>query len=76
MSSSLRSATPFVDLDPDPYKLVRDFDERFPSGPPSLIECERLVVKGDVEFGANVTVRGSVTIEGPKRIEDGSTLEG
>jgi UTP--glucose-1-phosphate uridylyltransferase len=67
---------PFVDLDPDYYKLVRDFDERFPSGPPSLIECERLVVKGDVDFGANVRVRGSVTVEGPKRIEDGATLEG
>jgi len=66
---------PLVDLDPDPYKLVHDFDQRFPSGPPSLIECERLVVKGDVEFGANVRVRGSVTIEGPKRIEDGTTLE-
>src|SRR5215211_452212 len=64
---------PLVDLDPDPYKLVHDFDQRFPSGPPSLIECERLVVKGDVEFGANVRVRGSVTIEGPKRIEDGTT---
>jgi UTP--glucose-1-phosphate uridylyltransferase len=67
---------PFVDLDADYYKLVRDFDERFPSGPPSLIECERLVVKGDVQFGADVRVKGSVTVEGPKRIEDGATLEG
>ena len=70
---------PFIDLDSDHFKLVRDFDERFPAGPPSLIECDRLVVEGDVEFGAGVTVRGSVTVEndGPERlrIEDGTTLE-
>ena len=40
-------------------------------GPPSLIECERLVVKGDVSFGGGVSVRGSVTVNGPARIEDG-----
>jgi UTP--glucose-1-phosphate uridylyltransferase len=71
---------PFVDLDSDHFKLVRDFDERFPAGPPSLIECERLVVEGDVEFGAEVAVRGSVTVEheGPDRlrIANGTVLEG
>jgi UTP--glucose-1-phosphate uridylyltransferase len=70
---------PFVDLDSEHYKLLRDFEERFPAGPPSLIECERLVVEGDVEFGAGVVVRGSVTIEheGPDRlrIEDGTILQ-
>jgi UTP--glucose-1-phosphate uridylyltransferase len=54
---------PLVDLDADHFKLLRDFDARFPEGPPSLVECERLTVKGDVRFGANVVVRGDVTVE-------------
>jgi UTP--glucose-1-phosphate uridylyltransferase len=71
---------PLVDLDPAHYKLLRDFDARFPAGPPSLVACERLTVRGDVEFGADVVVRGTVTVEqgedGPRRIEDGAVLEG
>jgi UTP--glucose-1-phosphate uridylyltransferase len=71
---------PLVDLDPAHYKLVRDFDARFPAGAPSLVACERLAVRGDVAFGAGVVVRGTVTVEqgedGPRRIEDGAVLEG
>jgi UTP--glucose-1-phosphate uridylyltransferase len=66
---------PHVDLDADYYKLVGDFEERFPAGPPSLAACERLEVDGDVTFGRDVTVRGSVRVEGPRRIEDGTVLE-
>jgi UTP--glucose-1-phosphate uridylyltransferase len=54
---------PLVDLDGEHFKLLRDFDARFPAGPPSLVECERLTVHGDVRFGAGVVVRGSVTVE-------------
>jgi UTP--glucose-1-phosphate uridylyltransferase len=75
-----RDTPPFIDLDDDYFKLVRDFEARFPAGPPSLVACERLVVKGDVLFGRGVVVRGSVTIEndGPEqlKIEDGAVLEG
>jgi UTP--glucose-1-phosphate uridylyltransferase len=67
---------PLVDLDPEHFKLVRDFDARFPAGPPSLVACERLAVAGDVTFGAGVVVRGSVAIEGPRRVEDGAVLQG
>jgi UTP--glucose-1-phosphate uridylyltransferase len=67
---------PFVDLDPDVYKLVGDFDARFPSGAPSLIACESLRVSGDVTFGANVTVRGDVTVAGPAAVPDGAVLDG
>ncbi len=67
---------PFVDLDSDYYKLLADFDERFPAGPPSLAGCERLVVEGDVTFGRDVVVRGAVTVSGTDRIEDGTLLEG
>ena len=71
---------PFVDLDSRWFKLLPDFEARFPAGPPSLVECERLVVTGDVLFGRGVVVRGRVTIandgEDQLRIEDGAVLEG
>jgi UTP--glucose-1-phosphate uridylyltransferase len=67
---------PLVELDADYFKLLRDFDARFPAGPPSLARCDRLTVKGDVSFGRDVVVRGAVTVEGPRRIEDGAVLEG
>ena len=65
-----------IDLDSEFYKLIRDFEARFPAGPPSLVACERLVVTGDVTFGRDVVVRGAVTVEGPARIEDSSVLTG
>jgi UTP--glucose-1-phosphate uridylyltransferase len=67
---------PVVDLDDDHYKLLRDFDARFPGGAPSLVACERLAVEGDVTFGREVVVRGVVTVSGPRQIEDGTVLEG
>ena len=74
----LRETLPFVELDPSYYKLLDEFEARFPAGPPSLIEAERLVVEGDITFGASVAVKGSVELsaEQPKRIADGSVLSG
>jgi UTP--glucose-1-phosphate uridylyltransferase len=69
-----RREPPVIDLDPDFYKLVGDFEGRFPAGPPSLADCERLAVSGDVTFGRGVVVRGAVTVQGPARIEDGAIL--
>ncbi len=68
---------PYVELDPDFYKLLDDFEQRFPDGPPSLREAERLIVKGDVTFGPNVRVRGVVELEAPEpmQIDAGATLE-
>jgi UTP--glucose-1-phosphate uridylyltransferase len=71
---------PYVDLDPAYYKLVDDFEARFPAGPPSLVECGRFVVEGDVLFGAGVVARGEVVVraegQGQTRIADGTVLEG
>jgi UTP--glucose-1-phosphate uridylyltransferase len=67
---------PVVDLDDDYFKLLRDFDAHFPEGAPSLVGCERLAVEGDVTFGREVVVRGTVQVSGPRRIEDGAVLEG
>jgi UTP--glucose-1-phosphate uridylyltransferase len=71
-----KGVPPFVDLDTDHYKLVADFDARFPRGAPSLVGCEALRVAGDVTFGAGVVVRGDVTVQGPAEIADGTVLEG
>ena len=67
---------PLVDLDPAFFKLIADFDARFPSGPPSLVEAERLEVRGDVTFGRDVVVRGTAVVDGPRRVEDGEELGG
>ena len=71
------AAVPFVDLDPDHYKLVGDFDARFPQGVPSLREAEELVVRGDWTFGSGVRVVGRGGLEDPGEpghVEDGSTI--
>jgi UTP--glucose-1-phosphate uridylyltransferase len=68
---------PFVELDKRYYRLIDAFEQRFPSGAPSLREAERLVVHGDVTFGADVRVRGAVELdaEEPTTIEAGTVLE-
>jgi UTP--glucose-1-phosphate uridylyltransferase len=70
-----RESAPYVDLS-DEFKLLRDFDARFPAGPPSLREAERLEVEGDVTFGAGVVVRGSAKVTGPREVGDGEELGG
>jgi len=72
---------PFVDLDPVHYKLVCDFDLRFPEGVPSLRSASRLRVRGDWRFGGGVTVVGEVDLDArdldggsPAVVEAGSTL--
>ena len=68
---------PYVELDPDYYKLLDDFEKRFPGGAPSLREADRFVVHGDVTFGEGVHVRGAVEldVDKPTRINAGTTLE-
>ena len=67
---------PFVDLDKQFFGMLDQFDAHFPRGPVSLREAERLVVKGDVTFGADVVVRGSVELETaePTTVADGTVL--
>jgi UTP--glucose-1-phosphate uridylyltransferase len=67
---------PFVDLD-DHYKVVEEFDKRFPAGVPSLKEADSLVVKGDWTFGARVKVKGEASLDGDHgRVEEGSVIGG
>jgi len=67
---------PYVELDSRFYKIIDDFEGRFPSGPPSLKEAERLVVNGDVTFDSGVVVRGSaeVSTDEPMEISEGTVL--
>ena len=70
---------PFVDLDGEFYKLVIDFDQRFPEGAPSLKEATSLRVGGDWTFGHGVRVRGDVSLEAQpsaQRVEPGEVLAG
>jgi len=72
-----RSSPPTITLDGDYFKLLDDFERRFPAGPPSLVRCRSLEVAGDVTFGAGVSVEGDVTVRGsdrPSRIPDGAVL--
>jgi UTP--glucose-1-phosphate uridylyltransferase len=69
---------PFVELDKRYYRVIDEFESRFPFGSPSLRDAERLLVDGDVSFGRDVVVRGAVELRAaePRRIDDGTVLEG
>lgn len=51
-----------IDLDPTYYKLISDMNARFPDGVPSLIECQSLTVTGDIKFGPDVKLVGTVEL--------------
>jgi UTP--glucose-1-phosphate uridylyltransferase len=51
-----------VTLDPDYFSRIDLLESRFPSGAPSLVDCDSFSVTGDVKFGANVTLHGAVSI--------------
>jgi UTP--glucose-1-phosphate uridylyltransferase len=71
---------PFVELDPEHFGTLADFDRRFPAGVPSLAGSERFVVRGDVTFGAGVVARGAIEVAAPPgaalHVPDGAVLEG
>ena len=69
---------PFVELDDDHYKLVGEFDKRFPDGAPSLKEATSLTVDGDWTFGHGVRVVGEVELEAnsAQRVAAGTVLSG
>ena len=68
---------PFVELDGRHYKLVDQFDRRFPDGAPSLREAQSLTVEGDWTFGKGVRVVGEVKLQAGKaqRVAPGTVLD-
>lgn len=69
---------PYVDLDGDHYKLVGEFDQRFPEGAPSLQKAASLKVEGDWTFGSGVQVVGEVELSAAsaQRVAAGTVLSG
>lgn len=70
---------PVVNLDGRFYRLIDDLEARFPFGPPSLVDCERFTVRGDVWFGRDIVCRRIVEIDagdsGPLMLFGGSIGE-
>jgi len=67
---------PLVELD-RAYRLLADFDRRFPHGSPSLINARRLTIHGDWTFGPGVIVSGVAVVESigsPGSIPAGAAL--
>jgi len=52
-----------IQLDKRYFQKIDDFDARFANGVPSLIDCESLIVQGDVAFEADVVIKGQVKIK-------------
>lgn len=50
---------PMISLDPDHYKTIGAFEQRFSAGAPSLKKATSLTVKGDWTFEAGVVVEGA-----------------
>ena len=69
---------PFVDLDDDYYKLVGEFDKRFPEGAPSMQKATSLRIEGDWTFGRGVQVVGDVelTTSAAERVPPDAVLSG
>lgn len=74
------SGTVVVHLDKAYYKLVDDFEARFPNGVPSLLECSSLTIEGDVAFEGAALCIGDVIVRNSsgeqKTLPAGSKLSG
>lgn len=66
---------PLVNLDPEHYRVLAQFEARFPTGMPSLIGCESLRVEGSVRFDSGVVLEGRTLFRNtqpePARVERG-----
>ena len=59
------SPPPDIRLDPRFFRNIADFEVRFAKGPPSLLQCDRLHIDGDIHFGANIRIEGQVHLHNP-----------
>lgn len=69
---------PYIDLDDDFYKLVGEFDKRFPEGAPSLAKASSLTIDGDWTFGHGVQFVGDVKLDSTaaERVPAGEVITG
>ncbi|RLE31773.1 MAG: UTP--glucose-1-phosphate uridylyltransferase [Acidobacteria bacterium] len=73
-----RSCPPSIVLDSNYYAMLSDFERHFPSGPPGLLRCTSLEISGEVTFGRNIELEGSVriTAEAPATLPGGHRYSG
>ena len=50
------------DLDPYQYKFIDQLDANFPAGPPSLLNCDKFTVRGQVVFTVPLMLTGEIEI--------------
>jgi phosphoglucomutase len=62
LSPVCKGVAPIVDLDDKKYKLVQHLDAATMSGYPSLKECKKVTIKGEVWLSARNIFKGDVTI--------------
>lgn len=55
-------APPVIELDPEHYKLMEQFDAKLADGVPSLIRCRELKVTGPVAFSAGNVFAGKIAV--------------
>lgn len=71
---------PHLDLDPVYFGSHPELQQRFPQGPPSLVRCTSLQIRGDVRFGRDVVLQGDVAIingtGAPYCVPDGTLIQG
>ena len=76
---SQKQETIKINLDPEFYGKIDEFDKRFANGAPSLVNCYSLSVKGDVRFEADVKIKGSVAIKNTRKsqavIKEGAVID-
>jgi UTP--glucose-1-phosphate uridylyltransferase len=68
---------PLLELDSRYYKTIAAFDERFPSGAPSLRRASSLSIEGDWTFEHGVSIVGAAKLEDreePQKVPNGSVL--
>merc|ERR1711953_740121 len=75
LAAERNGVPPLVKLD-DRYKFVDVMDTIIPNGVPSLKDCNKLTIKGEVELAAGVVCKGDVTFnnagEGKKVVAAGT----
>ncbi|MDM8536223.1 UTP--glucose-1-phosphate uridylyltransferase [Desulfobacterales bacterium HSG17] len=69
-----------ISLDPEYFGKIDLFNQRFPQGVPSMLECESFVVKGDVLFESGVIIKGNAVITNDSdiqmKIKSGTVING
>ena len=60
LDESRRGQPPVVELDPQYFKVLAEFERRFAGGAPSLVACDSLQVSGNLEFASGVVCRGKI----------------